>query len=58
MRPLGFKTLMEILVRGDFQQVREVSYEMRSRQRGSSKLRIRHWFDYLFHLFRLRWAAR
>jgi dolichol-phosphate mannosyltransferase len=58
MHPLGFKTLMEILVRGSFRRVREVSYEMRARQRGASKLRLRHWFDYLFHLLRLRWAAR
>jgi len=58
LHPLGFKTLMEILVRGDFRQVLEVSYEMRARQRGSSKLRMRHWFDYLLHLFRLRQASR
>jgi dolichol-phosphate mannosyltransferase len=57
LHPLGFKTLMEIMVRGNFARVREVSYEMRSRQRGSSKLRMRHWFDYLFHLLRLRRAA-
>jgi dolichol-phosphate mannosyltransferase len=58
LHPMGFKTLMEILVRGNFERVREVSYEMRSRRRGSSKLRMRHWFDYMFHLLRLRWAAR
>jgi len=57
LHPLGFKTLMEILVRGDFRQVREVSYEMRARQRGASKLRMRHWFDYFYHLLRLRRAA-
>jgi dolichol-phosphate mannosyltransferase len=57
LHPLGFKTLMEILVRGDFRSVREVSYEMRARQRGASKLRLRHWFDYLFHLLRLRRAS-
>jgi dolichol-phosphate mannosyltransferase len=58
LHPLGFKTLMEIMIRGHFHQIREVSYEMRSRQHGSSKLRMRHWFDYLLHLFRLRHAAR
>jgi dolichol-phosphate mannosyltransferase len=58
LHPLGFKTLMEILVRGSFQRVREVSYEMRSRRHGASKLRMRHWFDYLLHLLRLRRAAR
>jgi len=58
LHPLGFKTLMEIIVRGRIGTIRESSYEMRARQRGSSKLQVRHWFDYLFHLLRLRRAAR
>jgi dolichol-phosphate mannosyltransferase len=58
LRPLGFKTLMEIMVRGRIRVIREASYEMRARQRGSSKLKFRHWFEYAFHLLRLRRAAR
>ncbi len=58
LHPLGFKTLMEILVRGRMDKIAESSYEMRARQRGASKLKVRHWFDYLFHLLRLRHAAR
>lgn len=58
LHPLGFKTLMEILVRGRIRTIAESSYEMRARQRGSSKLKIQHWFDYFFHLFRLRGVAR
>ena len=58
LKPLGFKTLMEILVRGRIRVIREESYEMRARQRGSSKLRLRHWFDYALHLLRLRSAAK
>ena len=58
LHPRGFKTLMEILIRGRIATIRESSYEMRARQRGHSKLQIRHWFDYLFHLFRLRRVAR
>lgn len=58
LRPLGFKTLMEIMVRGRIGVIRETSYEMRARQRGSSKLKFRHWFDYAFHLLRLRRAAK
>lgn len=57
LRPLGFKTLMEIMVRGRIQRIRETSYEMRARQRGHSKLKLRHWFDYAYHLLRLRRAA-
>jgi len=57
LKPLGFKTLMEIMVRGRIRVIREASYEMRARQRGSSKLKLRHWFDYTFHLLRLRRAA-
>ena len=58
LQPLGFKTLMEIMVRGHIGVIREISYEMRARQRGNSKLKFRHWFDYAFHLLRLRRAAR
>ena len=58
LQPLGFKTLMEIMVRGHIGVIRETSYEMRARQRGNSKLKFRHWFDYAFHLLRLRRAAR
>ena len=58
LKPLGFKTLMEIMVRGRIRVIREESYEMRARQRGSSKLKLRHWFDYGFHLLRLRRAAQ
>jgi dolichol-phosphate mannosyltransferase len=58
LHPLGFKTLMEIMVRCDIRAIQEVSYEMRARQRGHSKLQVRHWFDYLYHLLRLRRAAR
>jgi dolichol-phosphate mannosyltransferase len=56
LHPRGFKTLMEILVRGRIRTIAESSYEMRARQRGNSKLKVRHWFDYLLHLFRLRRA--
>jgi dolichol-phosphate mannosyltransferase len=58
LRPLGFKTLMEIMVRGRIGVIREESYEMRARQRGNSKLKLRHWFDYAIHLLRLRRAAK
>ena len=58
LKPLGFKTLMEIMVRGRIREIREESYEMRAQQRGSSKLKFRHWFDYAFHLLRLRAAAQ
>ncbi|MBI5280392.1 MAG: polyprenol monophosphomannose synthase [Candidatus Solibacter usitatus] len=57
LHPLGFKTLMEILVRGRIRTIRESSYEMRARKLGRSKLRARHWFDFFFHLLRLRRAA-
>ncbi|MBI5085709.1 MAG: polyprenol monophosphomannose synthase [Acidobacteria bacterium] len=57
LHPLGFKTLMEILVRGRIRTIGECSYEMRARKMGRSKLRARHWFDFFFHLLRLRRAA-
>jgi dolichol-phosphate mannosyltransferase len=58
LKPLGFKTLIEILVRGNFDSVADCSYEMRERLRGRSKASPRHSLEYLRHLFRLRAAAR
>jgi len=57
LHPLGFKSLMEIMVRGRIRIIREASYQMRARQHGASKLRLRHQIDYAFHLLRLRRAA-
>jgi len=58
LRPLGYKSLMELLVRGNVGQVQECGYEMRKRVRGQSKVHALHPWQYLRHVFRLRAAAR
>jgi len=58
LRPLGYKSLMEVLVRGRVGEIRECGYEMRRRVRGHSKVRALHPFQYLHHVFRLRAVRR
>jgi dolichol-phosphate mannosyltransferase len=58
LKPLGYKSLMEILVRGNVREVRECGYEMRKRSRGQSKVHALHPFQYIRHMFRLRAAAK
>ena len=58
LRPLGYKSLMEILVRGNVREIHECGYEMRKRERGQSKVHVLHPLQYLRHVMRLRAAAR
>ena len=58
LQPLGYKSLMEILVRGAIGEVHECGYEMRKRERGQSKVHALHPVQYIRHVFRLRAAAR
>ena len=57
LKPLGYKSLMEILVRGAIDEVHECGYEMRKRVRGQSKVHALHPVQYIRHVLRLR-AAR
>jgi len=58
LHPLGYKSLMEILVRGAIGEVHECGYEMRKRVRGQSKVHALHPLQYIRHVFRLRAARR
>ncbi len=58
LRPLGYKSLMEVLVRGSVRQIHECGYEMHKRTRGHSKVRALHPWQYLRHVFRLRAQVR
>ena len=58
LHPLGYKTLMEIVVRGRIGRIRECPYQMRDRERGQSKAGPRQSLQYLGHLLRLRRAER
>jgi dolichol-phosphate mannosyltransferase len=54
LRPAGFKTLIEILARGRVDHIVEHGYSMQERRSGRSNVRLRHWFDYLGQLLRIR----
>jgi dolichol-phosphate mannosyltransferase len=55
LRPIGYKILLEILVRCPFKRVGEVSYRFRPRRMGESKANARQLMEYLRHLARLSW---
>jgi putative flippase GtrA len=54
LNPVGFKILLEILVRHPGARVAEVSYEMGPRHAGESKASIREGIAFVRHLTRLR----
>jgi dolichol-phosphate mannosyltransferase len=55
LRPLGYKILLEILVRCQWQRVSEVPYRFELRQHGDSKANIRQGLQFLQHLAILVW---
>jgi len=58
LKPLGYKSLMEVVVRGTVREIRECGYEMRKRNRGKSKVHALHPLAYIRHVIRLRWESR
>jgi dolichol-phosphate mannosyltransferase len=58
LNPLGYKILLEVLGRGEIQQVAEVGYVFQERREGESKVTWRQYVDYLLHLVRLRSGGR
>lgn len=57
-QPAGFKTLIEILARGSVGNIAECGYTMQLRRSGRSNVRLRHSFDYLGQLGRIRRELR
>jgi len=53
LRPCGFKILLEILIRGKYNNVKEVSFSFQKRKYGKSNLNLTEYLRYLQHLFRL-----
>ncbi len=53
LRPIGFKILLEILIRGHWSRVAEVPYVFERRSHGSSKATMAQGWLYLRHLSRL-----
>ncbi len=54
LRPVGFKILLELLVRNRQLRVAEVAYTMDQRHAGTSKASVREGMAFLRHLARLR----
>jgi len=57
LRPIGYKILLEVLVRGRARSIVEVPYLFQTRGAGESKLNVRQQTDYLKHLWRLMRAG-
>ena len=52
-QPIGYKILLEILIKGNYNRVVEVPYIFKCRERGKSNLRLKEYIDYLKHLYQL-----
>jgi dolichol-phosphate mannosyltransferase len=57
LRPVGYKILLEILVRCRWSIVSEVPYEFQPRQHGDSKADFRQGLRFLEHVCRLVWEC-
>jgi glycosyltransferase involved in cell wall biosynthesis len=55
LRPIGYKILLEILIRGTWTKAREVPYRFQPRCAGTSKANLRQGLRFLHHLARLAW---
>ena len=51
--PVGFKILLEILVKGNYLAVLEVPYTFGSRQNGASNLNSKEIWNYIVHIYKL-----
>ncbi|NJE11220.1 glycosyltransferase family 2 protein [Thermococcus sp. MAR1] len=58
LNPVGFKILMEILIKGKYERVTEVPFTFGLRKAGESKLGTKTMLNYLRHVYRLmRWEG-
>lgn len=55
--PIGFKILLEILVRCQWKTVQELPYKFVARANGKSKATARQGFSFLFHTAKLLWTV-
>jgi dolichol-phosphate mannosyltransferase len=53
LNPVGWKILIEILVRGKYTKVKEIPYKFEKRDYGNSKMSFVEQVNYLKHIFRL-----
>jgi len=57
LNPKGFKILLEIIAKGNFQRVVETPYRFQLRRKGKSKLKTSEYMNYIVHLNKLQVAA-
>jgi dolichol-phosphate mannosyltransferase len=57
LKPLGYKILLEVLARGNYQKVVEVPYTFEEREHGGSKIGSAQVWRYLVHLLRIRFTS-
>jgi dolichol-phosphate mannosyltransferase len=53
LTPMGYKILLEIIVRGHYQRVKEINYQFLERCEGKSKFDLKVIFLYIVHLMKL-----
>lgn len=53
LEPEGYKILLEILEKGDYDNTAEIPYTFENREKGSSALGTRQYINYLKHVFKL-----
>jgi dolichol-phosphate mannosyltransferase len=57
LRPIGFKILLDILVRSEWKSVTELPLQFERRAAGSSKATFKQGRDFLAHVARLTWES-
>jgi len=58
LRPIGFKILLDILIRSEWTGIQEVPLQFAARAGGASKATMKQGKDYLLHVLSLFWHAR
>lgn len=53
LSPIGYKIMLEIIVKGKYNTIREVPFTFRDRYKGESKLDWNEHFNYVRHLLKL-----
>jgi len=53
LNPIGWKILIEVLVKGRYRSVHEIAYEFVARDFGESKMSLKEQWNYFRHLVRL-----
>jgi dolichol-phosphate mannosyltransferase len=53
LNPLGFKILLEILIKGNYKTVKEIPFTFKGRIKGNSNLSKKVIIEYIYHVFNL-----